>query len=249
MMDMNKPELYCGDCLDLLSRLPPSSVDFICTDMPYGVTRAEWDSKIDLAQLWSELTRVAKPKAVFAMFAAGKFAYRLAQSNFKNFRYRYVWDKCDDVTGFLNASRRPLVGSEDILIFSAGQGTYNPQRRDPIGGGGRMYTQKSCLKTDGRFYGTAPRVASSSTDGKRFPCDILRFKPQPRTKRINSTQKPVPLLVYLIKTYTNEGQTVLDPFMGSGSCGVACKDTGRKFIGIEKDPTFFAAAQQWITES
>lgn len=109
-----------------------------------------------------------------------------------------------------------------------------------------MYTQRSCLKTNGRFYGAAPRAASCSVDGKRFPCDILRFKPPARTKRINPTQKPVDLLEFLVRTYTNEGQVVLDPFMGSGSCGVACVHTGRCFIGMEKDSTFFHGAKAWI---
>ena len=137
-------QLHLGDCFELMKQLPDSSVDFVCTDMPYG-----WDCKIDLDKLWAELKRVAKPSAAFALFGAGKFAYKLVYSNFKDFRYRYCWDKCDDVTGFLNASRRPLIGSEDILIFSAGQGTYNPQRRDPLGGG-KSYVHTEILPKNKR---------------------------------------------------------------------------------------------------
>lgn len=142
-------QLHLGDCFELMKQLPDSSVDFVCTDMPYGVTKAHWDCKIDLGKLWGELKRVAKPNAAFALFGSGKFAYKLVYSNFKDFRYRYCWDKCDDVTGFLNASRRPLIGSEDILIFSAGQGTYNPQRRDPLGGG-KSYVHTEILPKNKR---------------------------------------------------------------------------------------------------
>ena len=129
-------DLRLGDCFELFKDIPAQSVDFICTDMPYGVTKAPWDCKVDLSALWTEIKRVLKPAGVCAMFGSGKFAYELAFSNFDWFRYRYCWFKGDCVTGFLNAKRRPLVASEDILIFSAKQGTYNQQRRLPKGGGG-----------------------------------------------------------------------------------------------------------------
>lgn len=128
-------QLQLGDCFELMKKLPDSSVDFVCTDMPYGVTKAHWDCKIDLDKLWGELKRVAKPNAAFALFGSGKFAYKLAASNFDEFRYRYTWYKQSFTpTGFLNANRRPMVCSEDILIFSTGQPKYNPQRRCPTGG-------------------------------------------------------------------------------------------------------------------
>lgn len=128
-------QLRLGDCFELMRELPDHSVDFVCSDMPYGVTRAPWDCKIDLDKLWTELKRVAKPSAAFALFGSGKFAYKLVFSNFKDFRYRYTWHKhaCAP-TGFLNAKRRPLVASEDVLLFYEGQCTYNPQRRFPTGG-------------------------------------------------------------------------------------------------------------------
>ena len=127
-------QLHLGDCFELMRELPDHSVDFVCSDMPYGVTRAPWDCKIDLDKLWAELKRVAKPNAAFALFGSGKFAYKLVFSNFKGFRYRYTWFKQSCApTGFLNAKRRPLVASEDVLVFG-GVGTYNPQRRYPTGG-------------------------------------------------------------------------------------------------------------------
>ena len=127
-------QLHLGDCFELMRELPDHSVDFVCSDMPYGVTKAHWDCKIDLDKLWAELKRVAKPSAAFALFGSGKFAYKLVFSAFKDFRYRYTWCKQSCApTGFLNAKRRPLVASEDVLIFG-GAGTYNPQRRYPTGG-------------------------------------------------------------------------------------------------------------------
>ncbi|HIX55904.1 MAG TPA: site-specific DNA-methyltransferase [Candidatus Anaerobiospirillum pullistercoris] len=248
-------QLQLGDCFELMKHLPDASVDFVCTDMPYGVTKAHWDCKIDLGRLWGELKRVAKPNAAFALFGSGKFAYKLVFSNFKDFRYRYTWFKQSCApTGFLNAKRRPLVASEDVLVFGS-VGTYNPQRRYPTGGSkpwrdnrdSRQNLQGGqCLKSNGQFYGIAPRTASASLDGKRYPTDVLLFESKFNGDRINPTQKPVDLLEFLIRTYTNEGELVLDPFMGSGSCGVACVHTGRCFIGMEKDPTFFDGAKAWI---
>lgn len=130
-------KLYQGDCFEWLKELPDASVDFVCTDMPYGSTNAKWDCKIDLQALWGELKRVAKPNAAFAMFGAGKFAYKLVMSNFADFRYRYTWEKNGSVNGFLNSHKRPLTRCEDILLFYKKQSTYNPQRREPEGGGGQ----------------------------------------------------------------------------------------------------------------
>lgn len=127
-------KLYQGDCFEWLKALPDSSVDFVCTDMPYGVTKAHWDCKIDLDAMWQQLKRVAKPNAAFAMFGSGKFAYQLVMSNFADFRYRYTWEKNGSVNGFLNSHKRPLTRCEDILLFYKKQPTYTPQRREPEGG-------------------------------------------------------------------------------------------------------------------
>ena len=127
-------QLHLGDCFELMKQLPDSSVDFVCTDMPYGMTKAHWDCVINLGTLWGELKRVAKPNAAFAMFGSGKFAYKLVMSNFADFRYRYTWEKNGSVNGFLNSHKRPLTRCEDILLFYKKQPTYNPQRREPEGG-------------------------------------------------------------------------------------------------------------------
>lgn len=236
--------LYHGDCFDWLKTLPDSSVDFVCTDMPYGITDAPWDCKVDLAALWVELKRIAKPAAAFAMFGSGKFGLALGHSNFKSYRYSYTWDKSmSNPTGFLNANRRPLVAKEDILVFYEKQPTYNPQRYTPIGGGDLTYV-KGPRPNDTQLYGIAPRVSTVNTDGKRCPIDVLKYKPVTRSKAIHNTQKPVDLLEFLVRTYTNETEVVLDPFMGSGSCGEACLRTNRRFIGMEKDANFFAIAEK-----
>lgn len=235
-----------------MSTIPDGSVDMVCTDMPYGVTHAPWDEAVDLIKLWRELYRIGKPNAAFVMFGSGKFAYKLVQSNWDDFRYRYTWHKTNFApTGFLNARRRPLVASEDVLVFYRKQPCYNPQRNYVEGRGpySQMSSRNCIRKTFGQFYGKANNWLSESKDGKRFPTDVLTFTPDNTAKRKHTTQKPVELLEFLIRTYTNEGEIVLDPFMGSGSCGVACTSTGRRFIGIERDNAFFEVAQNWNEEA
>lgn len=154
-------KLYQGDCFEWLKELPDASVDFVCTDMPYGSTNAKWDCKIDLQALWGELKRVAKPNAAFAMFGAGKFSFTLAHSNFSDFRYRYCWVKLGNASsGFLNANRRPLNASEDVLIFYRKQPTYNPQRIQPRGGGKAVYKAQP-LSQRRAFYGYYPTCSHS----------------------------------------------------------------------------------------
>ena len=235
-------KLYQGDCFEWLKALPDASVDFVCTDMPYGVTKAHWDCKINLGALWGELKRIAKPNAAFAMFGSGKFAYQLVMSNFADFRYRYTWEKNGSVNGFLNSHKRPLTRCEDILLFYKKQPTYNPQRREPEGGG-RPYIALGPHGT-ALYMATTPRAPTINTDGLRYPTDLLKFNIVPNNERGHTTEKPVSLLEFLIRTYTNEGELVLDPFMGSGSCGIACMNTGRTFVGMEKDPKFFSIAAE-----
>lgn len=160
--------LYHGDCFDWLKTLPDSSVDFVCTDMPYGITDAPWDCKVDLAALWVELKRIAKPAAAFAMFGSCKFAYKLVMSNFADFRYRYTWEKNGSVNGFLNSHKRPLTKCEDILLFYKNQCTYNPQRQKPQGGANRI---SSTALTEQLFIWLLSHVHQQST---LMDCAILR---------------------------------------------------------------------------
>lgn len=152
-------QLQLGDCFELMKQLPDHSVDFVCTDMPYGVTKAHWDCKIDLGKLWGELKRVAKPNAAFALFGSGKFAYKLAMSNFTDFRYRYTWEKNGSVNGFLNSHKRPLTKCEDILLFYKNQCTYNPQRQKPSWGGQTVYSARPSRNSS--LYGYYPTCTNN----------------------------------------------------------------------------------------
>lgn len=237
---MSNVSLYHGDCLELLKDVPSKSVNMVLCDLPYGTTRNKWDSCINLDALWIEYKRVlAEGGGAVALFAQMPFVATLYNSNPKWFRYEYVWVKSCPV-GFLNANRMPLRAHEQILIFYPKLPTYNKQRRM----GFSNYIRPNYMGSDNYNY-FKPHV-SCVTDGTRDPIDVLNFKVE-RGK--HPTQKPVLLLEWLIKTYTNEGDTVLDNTMGSGSTGVACVNTGRNFIGMELNADYFATAQARIKEA
>lgn len=232
-------ELYRGDCLDVMNDIPDGSVDMIMTDPPYGTTQCKWDSIIPLEPMWAQLKRIIKPNGAIVMTAAQPFTSHLVMSNPKWFKYQYVWDK-SQVTGFLNAKKQPLRRHEDVLVFYARQPTYVPQ-----------FTEGAAYKINRRHatsnYG-AQTDNSTESDGRRYPTSLISI-PQMREKGGHPTQKPVALMEYLIKTYTNEGETVLDFTMGSGTTGVACGNTGRKFIGIELDRDYYHIARKRIAEA
>jgi site-specific DNA-methyltransferase (adenine-specific) len=235
---MSEITLLCGDCLEIMPTLP--SVDAILTDIPYGTTACKWDTVIPFPDLWRVVKYVLKPKGVFVTTASQPFTSALVMSNPDWFRYEWIWDK-QRGSDFLNANRKPLESHDDIIIFSQNGHQYNPQywyakpyKRTPNG-------------TQSDNYGKRKTAYTESKDGKRFPKTVIGF---PRDgNRIHPTQKPVALYEYLIRTYTNEGDTVLDMCMGSGTTGVACVNTNRNFIGIEKDPTYFAIAEKRIKEA
>lgn len=235
---MGRLDLLKGDCLELLKTVPDGSVDLVIADLPYGITHAKWDKKIPLKPLWAELMRVAKPNAAFLFFGVSKFSIELAYSNFKYYRYRWVWEKSSPI-GFLNAKKIPLRNTEDILVFYKKLPIYNPQMRQ-----GKSHKRGNIWK-GGNVYRLSERCIGigESTD-KFFPTEILKFK----TDRISGhgTVKPIPLLRYLIRTYSNEGDTVLDPTMGTGSTGLAAKIENRNFIGFELDEKFFNIAKERI---
>ena len=241
--------LLLGDCLELMKDVESGSVDMILADLPYGTTACKWDNVIPFEPLWAELHRVCKPNAAMCMFGSEPFSSLMRMSNLKRFKYDWVWDK-KKVSGWLNAKKRPLVQHEIISVFYKEQPQYIPQ----------MHRNK--LKRD--FRGVLKPFNITDTVGKqrRYVSDVGPDKSYPRSiieqtavvgnskeKVAHGTQKPVALLEYLIKTYTNEGDTVLDPTMGSGSVGVACRNLGRKFIGIEKEPKYFEIANQRISET
>lgn len=237
---MQDTTLLQGDCLKLLRDIPDKSVDMVLCDPPFGTTCNRWDSVIPLPPLWENLERVCKENAAILLFSQMPFAAELVMSNKRMFRYEWIWQKTEG-TGFLNAKKMPLKIHEQILVFYRSLPMYNPQ----------MWQSHPYKRAKGGHRSTNYRQdldiwSSESVDGKRYPVDIIRFKKQTGK---HPTQKPVPLLEYLVKTYTNPGDVVLDPTMGSGSTGVACANTGRRFIGMELDAGYFAIAQQRIAEA
>ena len=241
-------QIFNEDCLEGMKKLPSGSVDFILADLPYGITDAPFDKRLPLEPLWQEFWRVVKPNAAIALFAVGKFNIELAASQLKWYRYEWIWQKNIGVN-FLHAHRMPLRIHENILVFYKKLPTYNPQFTK-----GKPY-KKTSLTYSGNFKISGTKSLNyhaESIDGRRFPNTCIFFKvPNSGGKgdKSHSQQKPVDLLEYLIKTYTQEGETVLDCTMGSGSTGVACMNTSRRFIGFELDTGFFNTAEKRISEA
>lgn len=223
-------QLYLGDCLDVLPTLPDKSVDMVMCDLPYGTTQNKWDSVIDLPKLWAQYRRVCKGAIVLT--AAQPFTSALVMSGLDLFKYQWVWRKPTG-TGFLNAKKQPLRNHEDVLVFYAKQPTYNPQFTE-----GKPYRQKQGSGTDN--YGAVRDNYETVSDGKRYPLSVVDFTQS--DKKVHPTQKPVALMEYLIRTYTNPGDVVLDNCAGSGSTGVAALQSGRKFIGIERELDYWLIA-------
>lgn len=228
--------LLDGDCLDVMPTLPEQSVDMILADLPYGTTNCAWDSVIPLAPLWAEYRRVCRGPVV--LFAQTPFDKVLGASNLAELRYEWIWEKTN-ATGHLNANRAPLKAHENVLVFYRSQPPYNPIKtqghlRKTSKGGGKQSAIYNAHDTAARAY--------DSTE--RFPRSVLTFASDKQRSKLHPTQKPVALCEYLIRTYSEPGAVVLDNCMGSGSTGVACQNTGRQFIGIEKDPGYAAVTRQ-----
>jgi site-specific DNA-methyltransferase (adenine-specific) len=229
--------LIHGDCLIEMQNIPDGSVDLILTDPPYGTTACKWDSVIPLEPMWKQLKRIIKSNGAIVMTASQPFTTTLISSNMKMFKYCWVWDK-DRSCGSLLAKKRPLKYHEDIAVFYGSLPTYNPQMTK-----GKMQHKASGGKSDN--YGTIPIIRYISDE--YYPRSIQTFKAcHNMTGKVHPTQKPVALMEYLIKTYTHEGETVLDFTMGSGTTGVACKNLNRNFIGIEQDAKYFEIAKNRI---
>jgi site-specific DNA-methyltransferase (adenine-specific) len=229
-------QLHLGDCLEILPTLPDASVDAIIADPPYGTTACKWDSVIPLDDMWAELKRVIKPRGAVVLFGSQPFTTELISSNRAWFKYCWVWEK-QQPTGFLHARQRPMKAHEDIVVFSSGQTTYNPQGTKPV-----CVQNGRKTKTGKGAYNQIKGAHYVQTVGD-FPRTVLKI-PCLTHNQIHPTQKPVALLEYLVRTYTNEGDTVLDFCFGSGTTGVACIKTGRNFIGCEKDASYYEIARQ-----
>ncbi|MGZ5029076.1 MAG: DNA-methyltransferase [Methylobacter sp.] len=228
-------KLIHGDCLEVMRDIPDGIVDMVLTDPPYGTTACKWDSIIPFEPMWAELKRIIKPNGAIVMTAAQPFTSSLITSNIKSFKYSWIWKK--KPIGFLNANKRPLKVLEDIAVFN--NSIYNPQDLLPLGKNKKRTDQSVSVGHDGGRLSTDEYVQKFTN----YPTQILEFKSE---KGLHPTQKPVALMEYLIKTYTNEGETVLDFTMDSGTTGVAAKNLNRKFIGIELDEKYFEIAKNRI---
>lgn len=247
-------KLYNGDCLEIMKEIPDKSIDLILTDPPYGTTQCKWDSVIPLDKMWQQIERIIKPCGAVVLFGSEPFSSALRMSNLEHYRYDWIWDKGRGF-GFANANKMPMKSHEIISVFYKHLPTYNPQMTE-----GTPYTTKAgvrknvikTLRDTENIGGDKTRQcacyrAETVNNGERFPLSIITYTRD--TERIHPTQKPVALLEYLIKTYTNKGDKVLDFTMGSGSTGVACVNTKRDFIGIELDKNYFEIAKKRIEEA
>ncbi len=244
--------LYHGDCLAVMPTLPDKSIDMVLADLPYGCLNkgnkhAQWDKEIDLDALWTELLKIAKPNAAIVLFGQGLFSAKLMMSQPKLYRYSLVWDKVLK-NGFLNANRMPLKQHEDILVFYRSMPTYNPQmaKCPPHK---RNHSKGSMIKpATNRCYGNFVETPTIVSDEK-YPTTIVSIAKQHiNGKAYHPTQKPVALLEWLIRTYTDEGDTILDCTMGSGSTMVACANTRRKGIGIELMNDYYDIAVKRVSD-
>ena len=237
-------KLYKGDCLEVMKTIEDKSIDAIITDPPYGTTACKWDSVIPFDKMWEQLNRIIKPNGAIVLFGAEPFSSTLRMSNIKNYKYDWVWDK-KRCTGFLNAKKQPLRNAENISIFYQKQPTYNPQpyKKNTRGNmGDRKHKQY-----DG--YGKFDKIENDNSNEFGYPRTIITEIPvinnlSKDKSGCHPTQKPIALMEYLIKTYTNENETVLDFTMGSGTTMVACDNLNRNGIGIEMDDNYYKIAEQ-----
>ena len=237
-------DIYNEDCLEGMKRISDGSVDMILTDLPYGITDCAFDVRIPFEPLWEQFKRVTKRNAAIALFSQMPFGAELIMSNRKMFRYKWCWIKSQG-GGYLNAKKMPLRIHEDILIFYQQLPTYNPQKWQSVPKS-RFHNAKSNSKN----YSHVGSNFYDNKDGLRYPLDVVNFNiDNNAVNKLHPQQKPTDLLEYLIRTYSNEGETVLDATMGSGSTGVAAVNTNRNFIGFELDENFFKVAQKRISEA
>lgn len=239
--------LVLGDCIEALESMVKcgQKADAIIVDMPYGTTRCKWDSVLDLQKIWELLGKVKRSKNTpVVLFAQTPFDKVLGASNLKDLRYEIIWEKTQ-ATGHLNAKRMPMKAHENILVFYEKLPTYNPQKtygHKPM----NSYTKTLNTQNNTELYGKMSKELSGGGETSRYPRSVVTFASDKQTSCLHPTQKPVKLMEYLVKTYTNEGDAVLDFTMGSGTTCVACNNLNRKFIGVEKDYGYFNIAKNRI---
>lgn len=249
-------DLKQGNCLELMKEIPSKSIDLILCDLPYGTTKNKWDSVIDLELLWKQYNRIIKDNGVILLFAQTPFDKVLGVSNLENLRYEIIWQKTAP-TGFLNAKKMPMKAHENILVFYKKLPTYNPQMTK---GHPRKVSSKSSRKKSVERHQEKSEVLASNYNSygesqvdydstERYPLSVQVFAKDQQKENYHPTQKPVALLEWLLRTYTNEGDLVLDNCMGSGSTGVACVNTNRNFIGMELTEQYFEIAKERIEKA
>lgn len=241
MLELNK--IYNEECLEGMKKIPDKSVDMILCDLPYGTTQNKWDSVIDLDKLWDQYKRVIKDNGAIVLTAQTPFDKVLGASNLKMLKYEWIWEKTT-ATGHLNAKKMPMKAHENILVFYKNLPTYNPQKTK----GHKPTNSYTKYQDDGSNYGKTLVGIKGGGDTERFPRSVQIFKTDKQKSSIHPTQKPVALFEYLIKTYTNEGETVLDNCMGSGTTAIACMNTNRNFIGFELDKGYYEKSLERIEQ-
>jgi site-specific DNA-methyltransferase (adenine-specific) len=233
--------LLHGDCLELMKTIPDGSIDAIITDPPYGTTACKWDSVIPFDLMWEQLNRIIKPNGAIVLFGSEPFSSALRISNIKNYKYDWVWNKVA-ITNPMLAKKQPLRCLENILLFYKKQSIYNPQMVE-----GKKWHRGGIKEHKTETLGNSNLFNNGSDKTNlKYPKNLIEFSNANKMSNVHPTQKPLELMEYLIKTYTNENETVLDFTMGSGSTGVACVNTNRNFIGIEKDENYFKIAEERI---
>ena len=239
-------DLRCAECIEEMKKIADNTVDCVICDLPYGTTKCSWDIIIPFDQLWGEYNRILKKDAMIILFSMGEFTYKAYASNIKDYKYKLIWKK-NVPTGMSSAKYRPMKYYEEILVFQKGKGCYNPQMKERIG------VHKECYRYN--HYCNPNNHIDLEKQPKRYdpdkvqPSNVLEFNVDPNRKgKFHPTEKPIALLDWLVKTYSNEGNTVLDNCMGSGTTGIACKHLNRNFIGIEKDEYYFEIAKKRIEE-
>lgn len=238
---MQLNQVHCGDCLVLMQSIPNHSIDMVLCDLPYGTTQCRWDCVIPFDQLWQHYSRIVKHNGAILMFGAEPFSSMLRMSNISNYKYDWIWEK-GEATGYLNSKKQPLRAHETISVFYQKQPTYIPQMT-------HGHVRKVSLKGDKNtplYRHQSREVPYDSTS--RYPRSVLRFSKDKQRQSLHPTQKPIGLCEYMIKTYTNEGDVVLDNCCGSGTTGVACKNLNRNFILIEKDSEYVEIARKRIAD-
>jgi site-specific DNA-methyltransferase (adenine-specific) len=241
-MSEGKKEILLGDCLELMKDIPNGSIDMIFCDLPYGMTACKWDTILPFDKLWEQYERIIKPNGAIVLTASQPFTSALVMSNPDWFRYSLVWDKMQGSNPF-EATKRPLKSHEDILIFYKKQPNFNPQKTKALPKNMRDRVKNSFKGVEDGVYGKMKPFVSEKDENERYPLSVFYHSSQAeelhKDKRLHPTQKPIALCEYLIKTYTNEGDLILDNCAGSGTTGIACLNTKRQFILMEQDPNYF----------